>query len=77
MQSIRAKLAQHLEDAWYGRTGLTLVLRPVSWLFITIATLRRLGYQFKVLKNTKLAVPVIIVGNLTVTANFVFLRTLN
>ena len=66
MQAMRTKLTHQLEDAWYGRTGLTLVLRPLSWLFIAVATLRRFGYQIKVLKQTKLAVPVIIVGNLTV-----------
>lgn len=66
MPGFRTTFSQHLQDAWYGRTGLTQVLRPLSWLFVAIATLRRFGYQIRILKQTKLSVPVIIVGNLTV-----------
>lgn len=66
IQALRAKVSGQLENAWYGHTGLTLVLRPLSWLFIVIATIRRFAYRYKLLRQTKLSVPVIIVGNITV-----------
>ena len=66
MSALRTHIAQHLENSWYGHTGLTLILRPLSWLFITIATVRRFAYRYKVIKQIHLPVPVIIVGNITV-----------
>jgi len=55
-----------LEQAWYGKTGLTLVLKPLSWLFIAIVVIRRYLYKFNIIKSTRLSVPVIIIGNLSV-----------
>lgn len=66
MTVLRDKIAHHLERAWYGRTGLTAVLRPVSWLFISLSKIRQYLYKLKILRSEKMTVPVIIVGNLTV-----------
>ncbi len=63
---LKNKLQPVLEKAWYGKTGLTQLLRPLSWLFIAIVSVRRLLYKLNIKKPTKLSVPVIIVGNLTV-----------
>jgi len=65
-QELKNKIAYHLEKAWYGHTGLTFVLRPLTWLFVAIVTLRRLAYRLRIFRTTKLPVPVIVIGNLTV-----------
>ncbi|HEY6894177.1 MAG TPA: tetraacyldisaccharide 4'-kinase, partial [Rhodanobacteraceae bacterium] len=42
------------------------MLRPVSWLFGGVAMLRRAAYRRGVLRATRLPMPVIVVGNITV-----------
>lgn len=64
--SLRQAISQQLEKTWYGNTGLTLLLRPVAWLFIVLVTLRRFVYKNGLKKPVKLPIPVIVVGNLTV-----------
>jgi tetraacyldisaccharide 4'-kinase len=55
-----------LERCWY-RTGYAhLILLPVSWLFGALAALRRALYHLHILKSVRLAVPVIVVGNISV-----------
>lgn len=63
---LKNNLQRLLERTWYTKNGLTHVLRPLSWLFITIATIRRFFYTYNILKSTRLSVPVIIIGNITV-----------
>ena len=63
---LKNRITHHLENAWYGRTGLTLLFRPLSWLFIVIVTLRRFAYRYGVFKAVKLPVPVIVIGNISV-----------
>jgi tetraacyldisaccharide 4'-kinase len=63
---IKNRIQRILEDTWYSKTGLTQVLRPLSWLFIIIVIVRRQLYKLNIMKSTRLPVPVIIVGNLTV-----------
>ncbi len=65
-QDFKNKITHYLENAWYGHTGLTLMLRPLAWLFIAITTIRRFAYRYKIIKSVKLPVPVIVIGNLTV-----------
>lgn len=66
MFDLRRQLAGKLEQAWYERGGLTQVLRPLSWLFVSVASIRRFLYRSKILKPVSLPIPVIIVGNITV-----------
>lgn len=55
-----------LQKSWYSKSGLTTALLPLSWFFCTVVELRRLLYRLKILRTTKLPVPVIVVGNITV-----------
>ena len=55
-----------LESHWYRKTPLTLLLLPLSWLFCAVAMLRRRAYAAGLLKVERLAVPVIVVGNISV-----------
>lgn len=61
-------LAQELiQDAWKQKSSLYyLILVPLSWLFGLLTWLRRLAYQYGILKTQRLSVPVIIVGNINV-----------
>ena len=43
-----------------------MALLPLSWFFRSVALLRRYGYRHNILKSTRLDVPIIVVGNLTV-----------
>ena len=64
----RSGLAQRLPSLWF-RPGIALslwLLLPVSWLFRLLSSLRRALYRFGVLPSYRLAVPVIVIGNLTV-----------
>jgi tetraacyldisaccharide 4'-kinase len=60
-------LAQSIQRSWYQNSGLiTLILLPLSALFCAVAQIRRYLYKFQLLKVTKLPVPVIVVGNISV-----------
>ena len=57
-----------LARAWYSRrpTFMATLLRPLSWIFGGVAALRRAAYRAKLLPSTRVAVPVVVVGNITV-----------
>jgi tetraacyldisaccharide 4'-kinase len=55
-----------LESHWYRITPVSLLLLPLSLLFCLLVQLRRGLYQLGMLRCTKLPVPVIVVGNITV-----------
>ena len=59
-------LLKKLQNSWYNKSGLTTVLLPLSWLFCLLVQIRRIFYRLKILRTTKLDVPVVVVGNLTV-----------
>lgn len=61
-------LAQELiQDAWKQKNSLYyLILVPLSWLFGLLTWLRRLAYQYGIVKSQRLSVPVIVVGNINV-----------
>ena len=54
------------EELWYGSHKARWLLIPVSFLFRIIASLRRLAFMSGLLPVRRVAVPVIIVGNITV-----------
>ena len=62
--SFRERLLRH----WYmpRRTSLTTALAPAEWLFRGLVALRRLAYRAGIPRATRLPVPVIVVGNITV-----------
>lgn len=54
------------EDAWYKEMYISAWFMPLSMLYVDVIRLRRFFYRIGILKKTKLPVPVIIVGNITV-----------
>ena len=61
-------LAQRLPRLWYqSRLAVSLYpLLPLSWLFRGLVQLRRALFEYGVMRSTRLSVPVVVVGNLTV-----------
>jgi tetraacyldisaccharide 4'-kinase len=55
-----------VERIWFGSRLAALPLTPLSALFWAVSTLRRAAYRHGVLRSERLAVPVVVVGNLTV-----------
>lgn len=55
-----------IQNIWSSKTGVTQLLRPLTGLFCLITFLRRWSYKLHILNSTRLSVPVIIIGNLTV-----------
>jgi tetraacyldisaccharide 4'-kinase len=51
---------------WYRLSAVSILLYPASLAFRFFVFLRRFLYRIRVLPSTRLAVPVIVVGNLTV-----------
>lgn len=61
-----ASASCRLEAHWARRGALSTLLVPVSWLFALVSAARRALYRHGVLACERFAVPVIVVGNLTV-----------
>ncbi|MGB1580274.1 MAG: tetraacyldisaccharide 4'-kinase [Nevskiales bacterium] len=55
-----------LDRIWYAGHPLRWLLWPLSWLFIALAAVRRSAYRVGLLKTYRAAVPVIVVGNISV-----------
>lgn len=55
-----------LDAVWYGKHPLSTLLAPLAWLYGGVMRLRRALYRAGVLRGTRLPVPVIVVGNLSV-----------
>ena|SRR5450830_1039542 len=66
LTSINAWFKQALERRWYCLSVWHVVLIPISWLFGLLSFIRRLVYKLGLLQSFKLAVPVIVVGNINV-----------
>ncbi|MEW5056438.1 tetraacyldisaccharide 4'-kinase [Cycloclasticus sp. 46_83_sub15_T18] len=60
------KLNHFFDSMWYGKRVVALLFVPLSWLFAVVIKLRVYLYKKGYLKSTRLSVPVIIVGNITV-----------
>jgi len=56
-------MQQLMDHIWYGNSRLQWLLRPFSWLFNLMSTLRR---RLILPRQRSFAVPIIVVGNLTV-----------
>jgi tetraacyldisaccharide 4'-kinase len=59
-------LSAFLERCWYGRGPGTFLLLPLAFLFAAVSGLRRCLYRWHWLPVTRLPVPVVVVGNITV-----------
>ncbi|MEN8133806.1 MAG: tetraacyldisaccharide 4'-kinase [Pseudomonadota bacterium] len=55
-----------IEDLWYEKNIVSILLLPIAWLFAAVVRLRRTYYRFWNRRHTPLPVPVIVVGNITV-----------
>lgn len=55
-----------LTNSWYRPSLVSLLLRPVSWLYRLIISLRRQAYRNGLFEQLPLPVPVIVVGNISV-----------
>ena len=55
-----------LSSEWQRSGPWQLLLRPVSWLFGLLSAIRRCAYRCGLLKSHAVAVPVIVVGNISV-----------
>ena len=54
-----------LNRVWYGDSGWSLLLLPLSWLYAAITGLRRFFYQTGLWRIHSAGVPVIVIGNIT------------
>jgi tetraacyldisaccharide 4'-kinase len=51
---------------WDKKNAITVMLLPLSWVFAALAWLRRTAYRWGLLRSHRMAVPVVVVGNITV-----------
>ncbi len=63
---MKKSLIRWFEDAWYKEMYISAWFMPLSMLYVDAIRLRRFLYRIGVFKKTKLPVPVVIVGNITV-----------
>ena len=56
-------MAQALQRAWLRRGALARLLWPLSLVFGTLAGLRRSAYRMRLIRSERMAVPVVVVGN--------------
>lgn len=64
--SVRDALAAGLTRIWSGRNPASIALYPVSLIYRALIAARRAAYGIGVLGSYRAAVPVIVVGNITV-----------
>ncbi len=57
---------EFIENIWYTKHPLGVLLTPFSWIYTLIIVLRRLCYQSGLIAVNQIDAPVIIVGNITV-----------
>ena len=57
---------KRLDHYWYSHNTVAWLLLPLSWLFCTVAVLRRYLYAARLLRSFAVPVPVMIVGNISV-----------
>ena len=61
---MQQQIHQTLQQAWLKRGWLAVLLLPLSGLYGALAWVHRRLYQFGILKTQRVAVPVIVVGNI-------------
>ena len=57
---------KQLDSYWADKNLIAILLLPLAGLFTALAGLRRVAYRLGVFRVTRLPVPVIVVGNITV-----------
>ncbi|MDA1107049.1 MAG: tetraacyldisaccharide 4'-kinase [Proteobacteria bacterium] len=56
---------KRLDHYWYSHNFLSFLLLPLAWLYCLLTLARRGLYRSGVLRVTKIAAPVVVVGNIT------------
>ena len=57
---------KRLDYYWYTRSPWLVLLTPLSLLYHAITRVRRLAYRTGIFRSTRVSLPVIVVGNITV-----------
>lgn len=60
-----ARIENWFHETWYGESPYSLLLMPFAWLYAAAVGCRRRFYAWGACKTHRLAVPVIVVGNIT------------
>ncbi|MFZ2727832.1 MAG: tetraacyldisaccharide 4'-kinase [Methylococcaceae bacterium] len=63
---MKQRIARYLLDVWYNDHVIGAWLMPLGFLFLDVVRFRGFLYRLGLLKSQRLAVPVIVVGNITV-----------
>jgi len=63
---MKSKLSRWLQDSWYKEMYISSIFMPLSMLYDDAMRFRKFLYKIGIKKSTKLPVPVVIVGNITV-----------
>lgn len=56
----------HIQQRWYGRPGWLCLLLPFELIYQLIVALRRFLFRLNILRSEKIAVPIVVVGNIAV-----------
>ena len=54
-----------VDRVWYSKNTLSLLLLPISWIYIIIVKIRSVLYRVGIIPISKINVPIIVVGNIT------------
>ncbi len=65
-QSINSRLSDWVQSVWYEKKPIAYLFLPLTAIFYVVVIVRRLLYRIGLKKSTRLPVPVIVVGNITV-----------
>lgn len=66
MKTAKTLLPELIQSCWYGQSRWALLLLPFSWIFALIAASRRWAYRTGLFNVAHAAVPVVVVGNISV-----------
>jgi tetraacyldisaccharide 4'-kinase len=55
-----------LQRMWYGNSAWRFPLLPLSLIFFAVISLRRWLYRVGIVKSSRVSVPVVVIGNITV-----------
>jgi tetraacyldisaccharide 4'-kinase len=55
-----------LEKVWYGRHPAGVALAPLAWIYRAVGAARRIAYSSGLLSSYEAAVPIVVVGNISV-----------
>lgn len=63
---MKKNFSRWLQDGWYKEMYISSVFMPISMIYDDFRRFRKFLYKTKIFKKTRLPVPVIVIGNITV-----------